>query len=484
MKTKCKPFLLILLALSVIHTGSLFAMVDESTARIVATNWIQSVINYKDSWGGSPNARVATVTEFKRSDRVLGYYCEVEPAGYIIVSLVEGLPPVKAFSVTSRLDPNHDDGLVDVFKLKMERALDVIEERVGPIRTLTRAALSTMPELDRFETWDMLKAGPVFSNAKYTAAPSGGNYQQSEILMTSRWHQSDPYYLDCPSPGSGATCTDPHCAVGCVATAAAQIMRYWCFPPGRDWLNMPDEMNVSPTAAEIAAVSELSHAIGVSVGMKYCNEGKCASAIPTLDMIPVYGAWSFGNPVARNRMDYSFNEWWNLMVSDINSNRPIQYRILGHSIVCDGWWVYPDPMVHMNYGWANGRDGWYHPDNLYQPVDTGTTEDEYMLVHIKPFSTVLGATFSGTWAAETYWSPRYVDYDCAGDSAVFEAGCQIQFHNRKVMTCNSGWINFLGLPAENTRVFCGDQSRGIRINNGYVLMYPKGSMKFGLSRLD
>jgi peptidase C10-like protein len=484
MKIQFKSFLLILLAVSLVPVGSLLAMVDESTARTVANNWIQSVINYKDSWGGSPDAQVAEVTEFKRSDRVLGYYYEVKPSGYIIISLVEGLAPVKAFSTTSRLDPDSDEGMADLLKLKMEGALNIIEARIGPIRSASRAALTTISELDRFDTWDILKAGPVTSSEKHVSASNGGNYQQSEILLTSRWHQGDPYYLQCPSPGTGATCTAPHCAVGCVATAAAQIMRYWCWPPGRDWLNMPDEMNVDPTAEEIAAVSELSHAIGVSVSMKYCKEGGCASAIPTVNMIPVYEGWGFGSPVDRYRADYSFNEWWNLMVGNINSNRPIQYRIVGHSIVCDGWWIYPDPMVHMIYGWSNSYDTWYHPDNLYQVSEDGTTEDEYMLINIQPFTSVIDATFSGIWPAETYWSPRYVGYDCAGDSAVFEAGCLIQFHNRKVMTCNSGWVNFLGLPAENTHVYCGDQSRGVRINNGYILMYPKGSVKFGLSRLD
>lgn len=463
-----------------IASDSAGSTVDHITARTIATNWIQSVINFKDSWGGSPGAQVAEVTEFKRGERVLGHYCTVEPSGYVLVSLVEGLAPVKAYSETSGLDIDTDDGMVDVLKYKMGQLLDIVEERVGPVKTATRAALSSIPELDRFDTWDMLKVGAVVSNKKYTAAPEGGNYQEGEILLTSRWHQGWPYYLQCPVPTPLGTCTNPHCAVGCVATAAAQIMRYWCWPPGRDWMNMPDQMNINPTQAEIDAVSELSHAIGVAVGMKYCDEGECGSGAPTSDMIPVYGAWSFGSPAQRNRPDYSLTEWWNFIVGDINDNSPVQYRILGHSIVCDGYWSYPDPILHMNYGWANDRDDWYVPDQLYQVKEDGGPDDEYILIRIGPWSS-LDSWFSGDYAA---WYPRYVSRDCWGDSVDFEVGTQLQFHNRKVMTCNSGWINFIGLPGQTTRLYCGDQTRGVRIDNGYILTYPGGAMRFAVSRLD
>ena len=88
--------------------------VDENTARTVAENWIATVIDFEGQWGDAESAHISTVSEFKRGERVLGYYCEVEPSGHIIVSLVEGLAPVKAFSETSVLDPALDVGPADL----------------------------------------------------------------------------------------------------------------------------------------------------------------------------------------------------------------------------------------------------------------------------------------------------------------------------------------------------------------------------------
>ena len=455
-------------------------VVDKDTARTVATNWIQSVIAYKGHWNEAPAARVSNIVEFKRGARALGYYCEVEPSGYVLVSLVEGLAPVKAFSTTSRLDPDSDEGMADVLKLKMQETLDIVEKSVGPVRTATRTSLAVIPGLDKFDTWDMLKSGPIVTGEHYEPSPSGGNYQQSEILMTSRWHQGEPFYNLCPVPGPGSACTYAHCAVGCVAPAAAQIARYWSWPPGRDWLNMPDQMFIAPTAAEIAAVSELSHTLGVDVGMDYCSLGDCGSGAPTSDMVSVYGAWGLGSIIVRYRSECSAGEWWDYITGEVNQNRPIQYRIVGHSIVCDGWWYMTDPMVHMNYGWSNSRDDWYVLDNLYQPKPEGSSEDEYMLLRIYPWSSFRG-NCSGTYSP---WHTRYVDQDCWADSADFEAGNFIQFLNRKVLTCHSGWLNFYGLPGDATFLYCGDDSRGVRIDKGYILMKPGASIRFALSRPD
>ena len=44
-------------------------------------------------------------------------------------------------------------------------------------------------------------------------------------LVTSKWNQGAPFWDKCPTDRSGT-----HCWTGCVATAMAQIMRYYQYP--------------------------------------------------------------------------------------------------------------------------------------------------------------------------------------------------------------------------------------------------------------
>ncbi|RZN35654.1 MAG: hypothetical protein EFT35_08360, partial [Methanophagales archaeon ANME-1-THS] len=86
----------------------------------VAKNWITLTISQEGNWGGSETAEVVEITEFKRGDRVIGYFCRVEPQGFMVISLRKELAPVKAYSETCDLDPESEEGLADLIKLKME----------------------------------------------------------------------------------------------------------------------------------------------------------------------------------------------------------------------------------------------------------------------------------------------------------------------------------------------------------------------------
>ena len=75
-------------------------LVTKEAARTVANNWINTIIQKKGSWGDANSAFVEEIKEFKRDERLLGYFCRVWPKGYLIVSLRKELAPVKAYSAT------------------------------------------------------------------------------------------------------------------------------------------------------------------------------------------------------------------------------------------------------------------------------------------------------------------------------------------------------------------------------------------------
>ena len=109
---------------------------------------------------------------------------------------------------------------------------------------------------------------------------------------------------------------------------------------------MVDNATTSSPAAVQAAVAELNHEVGVAVGMDY---GCDASGAYTYDMVGVYIAIYYITipPVSyTNRQCYTASDWFDLIKWNINANRPIHYRIPGHSIVCDGWQEIGSPVTN------------------------------------------------------------------------------------------------------------------------------------------
>jgi hypothetical protein len=459
-----------------------------SEALTVANNWISVTIQEKGGWGDANTAFVEDIQEFRRGRRMIGYFCNVKPRGFIVISLRRELAPVKAYSVRSNLDPESEEGMVDLIKGRMERILDTIEKLVGPVQTARTEDVANIVEIDYRSAWAELEGD--ISKVEWGLGPNQGdigtaNYQEGDILLTTNWHQKDPFNQDCPTPPGGDDCTAARCTVGCVATAGAQIMRYWYWPPygsgspygdTYNWTNMPDTVEPNSPAVERNAVAELNHEIGIAVGMKYCEGDECASAASTDDMEDVYeDHYRYSDACGqRDRSDYSPVDWFNLIKVNLNANHPVHYKIEGHSIVGDGWQEYgsgPTREYHMNYGWSGtSSDTWYTLDALYQ-VGGGTIDDEYMLVNIYPVTSVRW-TISGTYPQEAF-NYRYFDQNASGSSAVFEAGQNLQFMPN-IIVSSTGIIKFGSNSLFFTR---GDMSRGIRTDSGGISLYSGGQMK-------
>jgi hypothetical protein len=459
-------------------------------ALTVANNWISVIIQEKGGWGDANTAYVGDIQEFRRGRRMIGFFCNVKPRGCIVISLRRELAPVKAYSVRSNLDPKCEEGMVDLIKGRMEKILDTIEQLVGPVQTARTEDVSNITEIDYRSVWAELEGD--ISTVEWNLGSDKGdigteNYHEGDFLLTTVWHQGDPFNRNCPTPPVGDDCTT-RCLVGCVATAGAQIMRYWHWPPfgsgipyndTYDWPNMPNTLTATSPVAQINAVAELCHEIGIAVGMDYCGGSECQSSVPTYDMEGVYeNNYRYSSLCSiRNRTSYTPVDWFNLLKIDLNENRPIQYRIKNHSIVADGWQEIgsgPTRQYHMNYGWGrscsdpNGCNTWYTLDALHQVG--GTVIDEYMLVNIIPLTSVRG-TIAGNYPREAF-NYRYFDQDASGSSATFESDQNLQFLPNIVVS-STGTIKFGG----NSRFFTrGDTSRGIRTDSGGISMYSGGQM--------
>lgn len=205
------------------------------------------------------------------------------------------------------------------------------------------------------------------------------------LLGEIKWNQSHPYNLFCPVIDSIQT------PAGCVATAMAQIMKYYQWPVqgnGKysykqtgiadslkanfgnttyDWTNMTNTYSIdSPPSIGDTAVATLTYHCGIAVNMMYNNDGSSAMS----SEIPAAMSSFFGydaNAQLLSRDYYSATEWNDKLKQELNSSRPVLYGGAdidgaGHQFVCDGYDT--NNLYHFNWGWGGHYNGYFELSSL------------------------------------------------------------------------------------------------------------------------
>jgi len=208
-------------------------------------------------------------------------------------------------------------------------------------------------------------------------------------LLTTEWGQSysNDWGWDCNAYNYYVSAThdscncDTHqkCPTGCVATAMAQIMKYWNYPvwmPGKteqyDWCNMPDELiyfGNSKYIKERNAVARLMRDCGTAVNTDYCNPRKdeCSSSASTSYIPNALESFGYSECDHKWRIFHQ-NNWISLLEADLDRGYPVCYRGYdktikeGHSFVCDGY--RSDNTFHFNWGWNGFCNMWCTVDQL------------------------------------------------------------------------------------------------------------------------
>lgn len=195
--------------------------------------------------------------------------------------------------------------------------------------------------------------------------------QRTEIcpLLQTQWGQGNPYNLQCPIKSG------KHCQTGCVATAMAQVMRYYEWPKNEFvWSLMRDsyDTNTSATDESVQSVAALMVACGTAVNMDYgvstsaAWEGDAAMALPER-----FGYATSVHETFRNM--YGRTAWENLIYHELSKGRPVIYGGMpsgfAHQFVCDG---YNEGKFHFNMAWQFMPDGYYAVDALDRYPDGQT----------------------------------------------------------------------------------------------------------------
>lgn len=269
--------------------------------------------------------------------------------GFAIISGDDRLPEVLGYAETGRFDTRE---LPD----NLRWWLECYEEQVRMVREGSASA-----------------ASPV----KHDPIPA---------LIETHWDQSEPYNLQLPSYGSA------RCYTGCVATAMAQLMKYWAIETPStaipayttqylgiampalpeatfNYEAMKNDYNGTETDESADAVAQLMLYCGQSVEMDYTPIASSAahSAAAFVNYFGFDGA-------ARNisRSEYSAVEWDGLIHGELAARRPVLYgghsATTGHEFLCDG--CDDAGYYHINWGWGGYMDGYYLL-SLCNPYDKG-----------------------------------------------------------------------------------------------------------------
>ena len=265
------------------------------------------------------------------------------------------------------------------------------------------------------------------TNAKLTGSTGTVSTASVAPLVKTTWDQSPYYNAMCPGTGNNQAVT------GCVATAMAQVMRFWNYPAKGtgsssycdcksggytdqwgtlsanygattySWTAMP--LNVSSANT---AVATLMYHCGVSVEMDYDVNGSGADALTietggsACSQIALVNYFGYdANTIQgyqKTEGNYTDAAWITLVETDLNAGRPVIYEgddatEGGHCWVCDGYDASNN--LHMNWGWSGDDDGYFAVTNF----NTGTgsnafnpVEEQEILVGIQPPPTTTGIT--------------------------------------------------------------------------------------------
>lgn len=328
--------------------------IDTLIAKQVAVNWFAE---RNTDFRGNEIKINEIITVNEKSEDLFYILNFANNNGYIIVSADDDVIPVLAYSFeynyTNENHPPAYDYWLDTYK---EQILYIKENKI-----------KAEPEIKA--EWNKL-------NVSTDNFPPVKGIKDVSPLLKTEWNQGSGWNSYCPTDVNGQ---GGHVWAGCVATAMAQIMKYWNYPTNGsgshsyscnygtlsanfgateyDWWSMD---NYSATMA----TALLMYHCGVAVNMDYGANG--SGAYVYYGSNDAYHAFYnyFGYTVSGRDGDLSDSE----ARSNIDAGQPILYSGAnssgneGHAFVLDGY--QGSNYFHFNWGWSGYYNGYFYLNNL------------------------------------------------------------------------------------------------------------------------
>ena len=345
-----KRFTMILALALMVAMPMMAERVTPETARKAATTFLNN-----------NGAKAAQLTDLSKAAGFPNLYIFTAEQGFVVMAADDCVQPILGYSLTGNfIAENMPDNVRDWLQGYNDEIQWGIDQQV-------RATSETA------KLWkDLIDGNSKASTSKATAVVPN--------LLKTEWDQDPLYNNFCPYDNTAGELT----VTGCVATAMAQIMKYWDYPTSGtgshsytlptyglqsanygsttyNWENMPTYLSSSSTTEQINEVARLMYHCGVSVNMVYglsVNGGSSASTQMVGNALINYFKYSSGITY-KEKSSYSDANWKNLVKAELNAGRPLQYRGSGstgggHSFVCCGY--DSDDKFYFNWGWSGRND--------------------------------------------------------------------------------------------------------------------------------
>ena len=334
-----------------------------------------------------------------------------DTTGFVIASGDDTAEPIVAFGSGDRVDENSP--LAKILAHDMARRLAATSKASSSKLKMAQSAPTAIAKAK----WD----GLLITSGSSSFTPPDSLSTPSDLrvapLVHSTWDQGtintnsttvDCYNYFTPGPGGWVAGATNNYVCGCVATALAQVMRYYQWPAtgvgkgsyyiyvtdyptvasfrGGDgnggayvWSSMPlNPQTSNPTVTQCQAIGNLTRDAGIGAEMDY-NAGGSGQSAADLYNFDYYGEvlstfFSYKNAI----LSVSTYNIGSPLITMINPNLDAGFPVIlsissatdAHCIVCDGYGYNAGTIYHhLNMGWSGQNDVWYALPDINVPGD-------------------------------------------------------------------------------------------------------------------
>lgn len=422
----------------------LAAEVSGDDAKTAVAGWV----NLKAAVGEDFAAKPSSVKEYQGKDGKGKYYVvELEGGGFVVTSGDTEINPVLAYSKEGTwVDDVKRNPLLAMLPIDVAVATEAATSAALPTGSGKRLAAggssSSTTASANASLWSTFKSAGAANDGRRLGAKIADEdtirqYGDLRVgkLLTTQWNQQTlTYNLYVPK----GTTDDYPC--GCVATAGAQIMKFWEWPKTKvtrimnfkgyvdgssewtldggwngtawnpafggpyEWSKMTDKPTARTDAAY--AISRLTRDVGLACHMDYASGGSGAQTSTLFRRFTDqfgYANAAYASNLSDSDADQS--SWKRAFLASFNAGLPCGVNVPGHAIVADGYGYYGDELyVHFNFGWGGTHDAWYSSPHTGGMSSAGFSSLNAIIYNIYPQGPA-GATIVSGRVLDTAGSP-------------------------------------------------------------------------------
>ena len=392
------------------------------------------------------------------------YVFAAPEGGFILVSADDCVVPVLGYAVNIRFETKDMPAHVRSFLEGYEKEIRYWKHREA-VRGNLRAKNASSPVAHQ---WQMLYNGQMPPVQLTTAVAP---------LLTTTWGQRPLYNNLCPFDSSA----NKHVVTGCVATATAQVMKYWNHPTTGygshtytsqrtisgttytygpltanygnttyQWSNMPNALTDASSDAQVNAVATLMYHIGVADEMMYSPNAAGAwnqtdNTIRPSSQTSLVSYFKYRPDITLlRRGDCSDAEYCARLRAELDQNRPILFSgsdiSSGHSFVLHGY--DNNGLFRVNWGWRGSYDGYYAIGALNpgESGDGGTATSSYNLEN----AALLGIRPNTSWSSTASMTVAITNNNAGGNNSITGDGTYSFGDTVTMMATSAAGYRFAG----------------------------------------